>query len=153
LNLILYLIEKYNGREVALYCAKVLQIDIDRQSQSPYIMFRGQKDHDDESIKMAQTFIEEQVTEKIPVDLLADKFLMSRQSFARRFKKATQNTPVEYIQRVKVEAAKRSLEAGRLNVSEVMYSLGYNDMKAFRTIFKKITGLSPMGYKMKFSKE
>ena len=71
--------------------------------------------------------------------------------FSRRFKKATQTAPMEYIQRVKMEAAKRSLESSRKNIHEVMYSVGYVDVKAFRTIFKKVAGLTPMEYKAKFS--
>lgn len=152
LNLVLYLVEKYNGREAALYCAKVLQIEIERHSQSPYMIFKGQKKHADEEIKAVQEYIENNIEERISVDSLADRYGMSRGTFARRFKKATLNAPVEYIQRVKIEAAKRSLEASRKNVSEVMYAVGYTDMKAFRTVFKKITGITPVEYKMKFSK-
>ena len=80
-------------------------------------------------------------------------FAISRRNFERRFKKATSNTPVEYLQRVKIEAAKKSLESGRENVNEVMYAVGYSDNKAFRTIFKKITGLSPIEYRNKYNRE
>jgi transcriptional regulator GlxA family with amidase domain len=152
LNLILYLVEKYNGRQVALYCSKVLQIDIERNSQSPFIIFNGLKDHADEAIMEMQYYIENNIEEKITVDLLADKCAMNRVNFSRRFKKATQTSPVEYIQRVKIEAAKRNLESGRKNINEVMYSVGYADVKAFRTIFKKIAGITPLEYKAKFSK-
>ncbi len=151
LNLILYLVEKYNGREVALYCSKVLQIDIERSSQSPFMLFTGQKDHNDEAIKKVQQFIEKNIYEKVTVEILAEKFAMSKRSFIRRFKNATNNVPVEYIQKVKVEAAKRGLEGKGNNINEVMYSVGYSDIKSFRTIFKKVTGLTPLEYKMKFS--
>jgi transcriptional regulator GlxA family with amidase domain len=150
LNLVLYLVEKYNGREVALYCSKVLQIDIERNSQSPFMIFKGQKEHSDEEIKIIQDFIESSIGEKITVDLLADRCSMNRVNFSRRFKRATQSPPIEYIQRVKVEAAKRGLESGRKNISEVMYSVGYADVKAFRAIFKKIAGITPLEYKTKF---
>ena len=60
---------------------------------------------------------------------------------------------MEYIQRVKIEAAKMSFELSRENVNEVMYKVGYNDTKAFRTTFKKITGLSPIQYRSKYNKE
>jgi transcriptional regulator GlxA family with amidase domain len=150
LNLVLYLIEKYNGREVALYCSKVLQIDIERNSQSPFIIFEGQKEHNDEEIKLTQDFIESNVEEKITVDFLAARCAMNRVNFSRRFKRATQYSPIEYIQRVKIEAAKRSLEVSRKNINEVMYTVGYADVKAFRTIFKKIAGITPREYKTKF---
>jgi len=150
LNLVLYLVEKYNGRAVALYCSKVLQIDIERDSQSPFMIFKGQKEHNDEEIKTIQAYIEDNIEERITVELLADKCDMNRVVFSRRFKKATQTSPIEYIQRVKIKAAKRNLEAGRKNINEVMYAVGYTDVKAFRNIFKKVAGITPQEYKAKF---
>lgn len=151
LNLMLYLVEKYNGREVALYCAKVLQIDIERNSQSPFIVFEGLKEHADAEIKSVQDYIEANAAQKLTVDFLAERCAMNRINFSRRFKRATKVSPVDYIQRVKVEAAKRSLEAGRQNINEVMYGVGYTDVKAFRLIFKKVAGLTPQEYRLKFS--
>lgn len=153
LNLLLYLIEKYAGREIAILTSKTFMIDIDRDSQSPFIMFEGQKRHDDEIIKKAQEFIEENYQEKITVEQLASMFALGRRSLERRFKKATCNTINEYIQRVKIEAAKKTLETSRKNISEVMYDVGYTDTKAFRNIFRKITNLSPIEYKHKYNKE
>jgi transcriptional regulator GlxA family with amidase domain len=126
-------------------------VDLDRTSQSPFAIFTGQKTHEDEPIKKAQQYIESNIGQKITVDQLAGLFLISRRNFERRFKKATANTPVEYLQRVKIEAAKKSLESGREHISEVMYAVGYSDSKAFRTTFKKITGLSPLDYRKKYS--
>lgn len=151
LNLILYLIDKNAGREVALITAKSFMIDLDKFSQSPFIMFRGQKDHDDESIKKAQEFIESNFQKKITVEELASLFALSRRNLERRFKKATSNTISEYIKRVKIEAAKMSLESSRESVTEAMYKVGYSDPKAFRNTFKKITGLTPIEYKNKYS--
>lgn len=153
LNLILYLIEKYAGRSVAVLCSKIFQIDLDRGSQSPFIMFKGQKDHDDEPVKHAQDFIEKNYQEKITVDQLASMLSIGRRNFERRFKKATSNTVVEYIQRVKIEVAKMNLESSRDNVNEVMYKVGYSDNKAFRTIFSRITGLSPLQYRNKYNRD
>jgi transcriptional regulator GlxA family with amidase domain len=152
LNLILYLVEKHAGRDVAVICSKAFQIDFRRDSQSPFIMFRGQKDHEDELIRKAQEYIEKNVEERITVDQLASLLALGRRNLERRFKKATSNTVVEYIQRVKVEAAKMSFESSRDNVNEVMYKVGYNDTKAFRTTFKKITGLSPVQYRNRYNR-
>jgi transcriptional regulator GlxA family with amidase domain len=152
LNLLAYLIEKYAGRDVAIRIAKTFMIDIDRESQSPFIMFNGQKTHEDEPIKKAQDFIERNYNDKITVDQLADMLALGRRNLERRFKKATANTVVEYIQRVKIEAAKKGFETSRKNINEVMYEVGYNDTKAFRTTFKKITGLSPVEYRNKYNK-
>jgi transcriptional regulator GlxA family with amidase domain len=151
LMLVLYLIEKYAGRAAAVFCAKVFAIDIDRESQSPFMMFSGQKEHEDEAIKKAQAFIEGNFHQRITVDELASMFSLSRRNLERRFKRATSNTVVEYIQRVKIEAAKMSLESTSENVNEVMYKVGYTDTKAFRTTFKKITGISPIQYRTKYN--
>jgi transcriptional regulator GlxA family with amidase domain len=153
LNLMIYLVEKFCGRAVAVYVSKMLEIEIERKSQSPFAIFTGQKTHEDDSIKKAQLYIENNVNCKISVEEISDMFAISRRNFERRFKKATSNTPVEYMQRVKIEAAKKSLECGRENVNEVMYSVGYSDSKAFRTMFKKITGLSPVNYRNKYNRE
>jgi transcriptional regulator GlxA family with amidase domain len=153
LNLILYLIEKYAGREMSILLAKLFAIEIERQNQSSFIIFQGQKAHEDEIVKKAQDYIEKNYHEKITVDELASMFAISRRNLERRFKKVTYNSVVEYIQRVRIEAAKFSLEGNRENVNEAMYKVGYNDTKAFRTTFKKITGLSPMEYKNKYNRQ
>lgn len=153
MNLILHLIEKYAGRDMAILCAKVFAIEIERTNQSAFIIFQGQKEHDDDEIKEAQAYIEKNYTEKLSVDELAGILALGRRSLERRFKKATANTITEYIQRVKVEAAKKSLETTRKTINEVMYEVGYNDTKAFRNTFKKVTGLSPIEYKNKYNKE
>jgi transcriptional regulator GlxA family with amidase domain len=153
LNLILYLIEKYAGREVAIFMSKAFQIDFQRNSQSPFVVFQGQKDHEDVPVKQAQAFIEANFAEKFTVDQLASMVALSRRNLERRFKKATANSVVEYVQRVKIEAAKMSLESSRENVNEVMYKVGYTDTKAFRNTFKKITGLSPIEYRNRYNPE
>lgn len=153
LNLVLFLVEKYFDRETAIVCSKIFQIDIDRTSQSSFFIFRAQKKHGDELIVEAQNYIEENLAEKISFEALASKLATSRRNFDRRFIKATGNTPVEYLQRVKIEFAKSSLEKGRKSIFEVMSEVGYSDDKAFREVFKKITGLSPLDYKEKYNRE
>lgn len=153
LNLVLYLIEKFAGRPAAVFSAKSFAIDIERESQSPFMMFSGEKSHGDDIIRRAQTHIEENYQEKITVDELASMLALSRRNLERRFKKATAHTVVEYIQRVKIEAAKMTFESTQENVNEVMYKVGYTDTKAFRTTFRKITGLSPLEYRNKYSRQ
>jgi transcriptional regulator GlxA family with amidase domain len=152
-NLLLHLVEKYTNRELAILASKFFVLDIDRNSQAPFSMFKGQKIHGDDEIRKAQEFIEKNWQEKIPVEELCVRFAIGRRSFERRFKKATHNTVAEYIQRVKIESAKIQLENGHKTVSEVMYEVGYNDTKAFREVFKKITGMSPLDYRSKYNKE
>jgi transcriptional regulator GlxA family with amidase domain len=153
LNLLIYLIEKYTGRDMAILISKAFMIDLDRISQSPFIIFQGQKAHDDLPVKRAQEFIEQNFEEKITVDQLASMLAVGRRNLERRFKKATSNTVVEYIQRVKIEAAKKHFETSSKNINEVMYDIGYQDPKAFRMTFKKITGLSPIQYRNKYNRE
>jgi transcriptional regulator GlxA family with amidase domain len=150
---VLYLIEKYYDRQTAIFCSKVFQIDLDRQSQSPFVIFTGQKSHSDELVKKAQTYIEKNFQEKISVGQLSNQFASGRRNFDRRFIKATGNTPLEYSQRVRIESAKKALETSRKTANEIMYEVGYSDMKAFRKVFRKITGLSPLEYKNRYNKD
>ena len=152
-NLLIYLVEKFAGREVAIIASKAFMIDIERHSQSPFTIFTGQKGHQDRTILNAQHYIENNYQERITVDELSGYLNIGRRSFERRFKKATSNTVVEYIQRVKIEAAKKKLENGRKTVNEVMFDVGYTDTKAFREVFRKITGMSPVSYRNKYNKE
>ena len=151
-NLLLYLLEKYTDRETAILASKYFAIDINRNSQSAFAMFQGQKKHADDAIKKAQDFIENHISEKISIEALADLVAVGRRSFERRFKLATSNSVFEYIQRVKIEAAKRQFESSRKNISEVMFDVGYTDTKAFRDLFKKLTGLTPIEYRNKYNK-
>lgn len=153
LNLMLYLVEKYYDRQTAIFCSKVFQIEIDRQSQSSFIIFSGQKQHGDEMIQEAQTYIESNLEEKMSIEELSARFSVGRRTFDRRFIKATGNTPIEYAQRVKIESAKKSLETSRKTIHEVMYEVGYMDVKAFREVFRKITGVTPLEYKRKYNKD
>ncbi|MEX2380572.1 MAG: helix-turn-helix domain-containing protein, partial [Vicingaceae bacterium] len=152
LNLMIYLVEKYYDRETAIFCSKVFQIDVSRNLQSEFSIFNGHKKHDDELVLEAQCFLEKHYLESISIEALAQKLNVGRRNFDRRFKKATEFTPLEYLQRVKVEVAKKAFENSRLNVTEVMYNAGYSDKKAFLKVFSRITGLSPADYRKKYSK-
>lgn len=152
-DLLLHIIEKYTDRETAILASKTFSLDIDRNSQSTFIIFEGQKDHNDKKIIQAQELIEKNYQEKIQVNQLAEELALSRRTLERRFKKATHNTVTEYKQRVKVEAAKKDLETTRKNISEVMYDVGYSDTKSFRNLFRRITGLTPVEYRDKYNKE
>ncbi len=153
LNLLIYLVEKYYDRQTAIFCSKVFQIEIDRQTQSTFTIFTGQKLHGDEMVKKAQAYIESRLDEKISVEGLSSRFAVGRRNFDRRFIKATGNTPLEYSQRVKIESAKKAFETTRKTINEVMYDVGYSDVKAFREVFRKVTGMSPLEYRSKYNKE
>jgi len=151
LNLLLYIIEKHLGREMSILASKMFEIDIERKSQNPFIIFVGQKRHADTEVLNAQEFIETNPTETFTVDEICSKFGVGRRTFERRFKRSTGNSVVEYIQRVKVEFAKKQLESGRKTINEIIYKTGYNNIDAFRKVFKKYTDMSPIDYRRKYT--
>jgi transcriptional regulator GlxA family with amidase domain len=152
LNLLIHLVEKFNGKEIAILLAKQFQIEYSRDNQNQFAMFFGQKQHEDHDILKTQLYIESNFQDKISVDELANMVAVSKRNFIRRFKSATSNTPLEYIQKVKVEAAKRQLETENIGINDVMYSVGYNDAKSFRELFRRVTGLSPNDYKLRYNR-
>jgi transcriptional regulator GlxA family with amidase domain len=151
LNLLLYIFEKHLGRDISILASKMFEIDIERKSQNPYMIFTGQKKHGDETVLKVQSFIELNPAETYSIDALCIQFGVGRRTFERRFKKGTGNSMLEYMQRVKVEFAKKQLELGRKTVNEIMYETGYNDPHAFRNVFKKYTDLTPVDYRKKYA--
>ncbi len=151
LNLLLYIIEKHLGRDMSILASKMFEIDIERKSQNQFIIFIGQKRHADKDVLAAQEMIEGNPTSNFTVDEICEKITIGRRTFERRFKKCTSNSIAEYIQRVKVEYAKKQLETGRKSINEIIYETGYNDVDAFRRVFKKHTDLSPVDYRKKYS--
>lgn len=152
-NLLIYLLERYAGREIAIMAAKAYMIDIDRVSQSPFAVFMGLKTHQDKEILKAQEFVESHFHEKFSVKDVCEEVGLGRRSFERRFKNSTANTMFEYLQRVRIEAAKKGLERGMKTISQVMFDVGYSDAKAFRDVFKKFVGMTPVEYKSRYNKE
>jgi len=151
LNLLLYMLEKHLGRDISILASKMFEIDIERKSQNPFAIFIGQKRHGDELVLKAQELIENNPGTTFSIDGVCEQFSVGRRTFERRFKKSTGNSIAEYIQRVKVEFAKKHLEAGRKTVNEIIYETGYNDIDAFRKVFKKFTDLSPIDYRKKYA--
>jgi len=150
LNLLLYIIEKHLGREMSVLASKMFEIDIERKSQHPFVIFMGQKRHGDEVILRAQEFIENNPSEILTTDRLCETLGIGRRTFERRFRKSTGNSVNEYIQRVKVELTKKELETGSKTVNEIIFSVGYNDVDAFRKVFKKYTNLSPLEWRKRY---
>jgi len=149
-NLVIYLIEKYGGRELAILTAKAFMIDVNKDDQSVFMMFNGQKDHGDSLILRVQEYLESNHADKITVKELASQHTTTRRTLERRFKQATENSILEYLQRVRMEAAKRLLEGQIMTVHQAMAEVGYGDPKAFRTVFKRWVGITPTGYRNKF---
>ena len=149
-NLIIYLIEKYGGRELAIMTAKAFMIDVDKNDQSLFSIFIGQKHHDDQLVLEVQEMIEKHYNTNLEVEEIAKEKSINRRTLERRFRSVTGNSIIQYLQRVRVESAKKILERDTSNVSEAMYAVGYNDTKSFREVFRKHVGVSPAAYKRKF---
>ncbi|SMD08653.1 transcriptional regulator, AraC family with amidase-like domain [Desulfocicer vacuolatum DSM 3385] len=152
LDLSLFLIEKFGSEELAAHCGKALLVEPNRRNQSPYVVFDYQKNHSDEKILLAQNRMEKCFEQAIPLDALASDLGISPRHFKRRFKKATGDSPLTYLQRVRIEAAKRKLETTMENITEITWQVGYEDSNSFRRLFRKYTGLSPREYRERFSR-
>jgi transcriptional regulator GlxA family with amidase domain len=150
LNLSLYLINKYCGREVALQCSRCTLVDLGYLSQLPFTVYVPEKNHNDSKILKAQEWIERNFTQNISIEILAKKVEMSTRNFNRRFKTATGETVVKYLQQVRIEAAKKELEDVKLSFDAISVHVGYENVSFFRRIFKQATGLSPAKYREKF---
>jgi transcriptional regulator GlxA family with amidase domain len=153
LKLILYLVEKFCGREAALTVSKRYSIDFDYKSQAHFTVFSGQRRHGDDKILKSQSYIEEHYASNLSIEQVSASCNTSKRNFIRRFKAATDNTPIEYLQRVRIEAAKKVIENEDCSLEEVMIQTGYEDIKTFRMIFKRLTGLSPRDYRKRYSRK
>jgi transcriptional regulator GlxA family with amidase domain len=149
-NLLLHLVEKYTDKETAVWVSKYFALDVKRTSQSPFSIFNGQKNHSDSIVLKVQEYIESNYAGRLIIDELASQFKVGRRNLERRFRTATHNSILEYIQRVRIEAAKKGLESRDKNVNDVMYDVGYVNANAFRTAFKKITTILPLEYKNRY---
>lgn len=149
-HLMLYLIESFCGREIAIKISKFFAIDMDRNIQSYFSSFKPGKIHDDKIILMVQEKMEAEYNKISTVDELINDLPVSRRNFLRRFKNATGVTPIDYLQKIRIEAAKKILETSNNSITEAMMDVGYSDVKAFRQLFRRITGLTPRSYQEKF---
>jgi len=151
LDLAIYLLDRYCGHETAVRAAKMFLVDTGRTSQLPYTVLNIQPQHRDEPIARAQQLILEGYAGKLGVEDLAHRAGLSVRQFGRRFHQATGDTPSTYIQRVRIEAAKRLLEGTPRPVAEVMTLVGYEDERAFRRLFRRHAGLSPTAYRRRYA--
>lgn len=150
LNLMIYLIEKYFGHELAVHASKVFLIDMDRPSQLPFKVYSFSLVHGEQMIAKAQAFIAEHFRKELKIESAAKMAGMSVRNFSRRFKSATGEAFSSYVQKTRIENAKRLLETTNLSAAEVMYKVGYSDERSFRRLFKSHTGLAPKHYRGKF---
>lgn len=151
LNQCLYFIGKYGSNKLASLVSKTMLIDPDKQSQAPYMLHDFWKSHLDTQILSAQNWMEKNFANKISIDEIADQAGISHRHFKRRFKKATNETPLAYLQHLRIEKAKQLLENSIETINEITWKVGYEDINSFRRLFKKNTGMSPKEFRSKFS--
>ena len=150
-HLLLLLIENYCGRETAVRTAKYFAIDMDRDQQTYFATFRPVPTHRDELVNQLQQRIRKDYAQVNTIEELINDIPSSRRNLARRFKQITGVTFIEYLQKTRIEAAKKVLEQASGGVLESMIASGYNDEKTFRQLFKKTVGMTPSSYRDKYS--
>ncbi len=151
MNLALHLIARHGSNEIASYCSKIFLIDSGRRIQTPYLLFSTPRNHGDKEILKIQDWIEGNYTNTLTVDSIIERSVLGRRTLMRRFKKAIGDTPIEYLQRIRIENAKRFLETTNKTFSEITWDVGYNDISSFQRLFKHHTRLTPKEYRNKFT--
>ena len=148
----LLLIERYCGREISTQVAKTQIIDSKRGNQNSYTNVTLHKPHADQLVKQVQEFIEENFKQPIQVSSLAAMVNITPRTLNRRFQSAVTMRPIEYIQAVRIEQAKRLLESGDVTIKSLAEQVGYDDISSFTRLFKRATELTPKEYQDKFSR-
>jgi transcriptional regulator GlxA family with amidase domain len=150
LDLSLYLVEKYCGHDIAMQTAKAMLIDTPRAWQSGFAIVPLKTEHNDDAISTAQEWLHENFQRPFPLDAPARKVGMSLRNFVRRFKQATGDSPLIYLQKLRIAAARRLLENNHRSMQEISDAVGYQDVAFFRALFQRHTGVSPSAYREKF---
>lgn len=151
-DLTLLLIERYCGHDVATTTAKAHVIDLSRGEQSAYASLRAKKYHQDSEVLQIQEWLETHFADRVNLGLISQLVNLSPRTFMRRFKLATEQTPLAYLQGLRIEAAKKRLEVSADSVERIVCQVGYDDLSSFTRLFKKHTGLSPSQYGKKFKR-
>ena len=150
LDLSLYLVEKFCGHDIAMQSAKAMLIDTPRAWQAGFAVVPLKTEHNDDSISTAQDWLHQNFHRPFPLDAPARRVGMSLRNFVRRFKQATGDSPLTYLQKLRIAAAKRLLENNHRTIQEISDAVGYQDVAFFRALFQRYTGSSPSGYREKF---
>lgn len=149
-DLSLYLVERLCGHDVAVECAKALLLDMPRLNQAGYAILPLARPHNDDKVRRVEDHLSANFQRDVPVEELAELAAMSRRNLARRFKDATGHLPGEYLQMLRVEAARRLIEGGASSIQQVGANVGYDDGAFFRRIFKRYSGMTPAAYRDRF---
>ncbi len=149
-DLALHLIEKYGSKSLAKVCARMMLIDGNRRDQAPFVRFRGSREHIDEPVLKVQQWLDQYYREKVSVRVMAKRSGLNERTFLRRFKKATGEAPLEYLQKMRIEKAKQLLTGTDQSLEVITNSVGYVDLSSFRRLFHQVVGISPSVYRQRF---
>jgi transcriptional regulator GlxA family with amidase domain len=149
-DLTLYLIARYAGASAAQEVARVFALQWHQDGLTPYMVFEGKRDHGDGDIQSAQRWLDSHFSVANPVEELIRRSRLAERTFKRRFASATGLTPIAYVQRLRIEDAKRRLERTNAPIDEISWQVGYEDPAFFRRLFKRTTGLAPGAYRRRF---
>jgi transcriptional regulator GlxA family with amidase domain len=149
-DLVLYLIARYAGATTAQDVARLFALQWHQDGLAPYIVFQGRTDHGDGHIKKAQQWLSEHFAVASPVEEMIKRSKLAERTFKRRFSAATGLTPIAYVQRLRIEDAKRRLERTEASVDEISWRVGYEDPAFFRRLFRRTTGMAPGEYRKRF---
>lgn len=150
-DLSVYLASRYGSPELAAMLSRILLIEPFRRLQSPYAMRSFNKNHGDESILEVQDWLEQNPSHSVNTSMLAERAGLGERTFLRRFKKATGDSPLEYLQHLRIQTARQLLESTSKTIEEITWQTGYADISSFRKLFRRTTGLSPSAYRQRFS--
>jgi transcriptional regulator GlxA family with amidase domain len=150
IDLALHLIERYGSKSLANVCARMMLIDRDRRDQAPFVKFKGSREHIDDPILKVQRWLDRYYREKVSVRVMAKKSGLNERTFLRRFRNATGEAPLEYLQKMRIEKAKQLLTGTSQSLKEITLAVGYIDLSSFRRLFSQIVGISPTAYRRRF---
>lgn len=149
-DLVLYLTARFGGATVAQEVARSFALQWHQDGLTPYMVFEGRHDHGDGEIQSAQQWLSKHFSVAKPVEEMIKRSKLAERTFKRRFVAATGVTPIAYVQRLRIEDAKRRLERTDSPVDEISWRVGYEDAAFFRRLFKRTTGLAPGAYRKRF---
>lgn len=149
-DLVLYLIARYAGATVAQEIARTFALQWHQDGLTPFIIFEGKSDHGDAEIATAQHWLSTHFSVASPVEEMIKRSKLAERTFKRRFTTASGMTPIDYVQRLRVEDAKRRLERTDAAIDEISWRVGYEDAAFFRRLFKRTTGMTPGAYRKRF---
>jgi len=143
-------IERFSGPVIASQCAKAMLIDVSQTSQIPYLPLLAQRTHSDSLVHRAQHWLQRNIVKGVRISDLASALTVSDRTLIRRFRAALDQTPLAYLQDLRLEAARALLETSALSIEEIASQVGYTDTSSFSRLFRERVGMSPGAYRSRF---